>query len=79
METHLRVLAFIIFPRDKTKQQRDGRGQVGGGGGVVMVVETRQGKVAVRDKPEETKWVTAESCPYRIVRPALSKKRRPRR
>lgn len=30
METHLRVLAFIIFHRDKTKQQRDGRGQVGG-------------------------------------------------
>lgn len=29
--------------------------------------------MAVRDKPEETKWVTAESRPYRIVRPVLSK------
>lgn len=26
--------------------------------------------MAVRDEPEETKWVTAESRPYRIVRPA---------
>lgn len=30
METRLQVLAFIIFHRDKTKQQRDGRGRGGG-------------------------------------------------
>lgn len=28
METWLQVLAFIIFHGDKTKQQKDGRGQV---------------------------------------------------
>lgn len=33
METRLQVLAFIIFHGDKTKQQRDGRGQVGEVGG----------------------------------------------
>lgn len=33
METRLQVLAFIIFHRDKTKQQRDGRGRGGGRGG----------------------------------------------
>lgn len=41
METRLQVLAFIIFHRDKTKQQRDGRGLRGEveeeeGGGVTM-------------------------------------------
>lgn len=33
VEMLLQVLAFIIFHRDKTKQQRDGRGQAGVGGG----------------------------------------------
>lgn len=33
METWLQVLAFIIFHRDKTKQQRDGRGGADGEGG----------------------------------------------
>lgn len=35
METRLQVLAFIIFHRDKTKQQRDGRGQGEGGEGMM--------------------------------------------
>lgn len=43
METRLQVLAFIIFHRDKTKQQRDGRGRWGWGGGVWWE-EMRQGR-----------------------------------
>lgn len=77
METRLQVLAFIIFHRDKTKQQRDGRGQrgcggwaregrVGGGEGSMM----GGNEAGVGDCPGETKCVNVESRPYQIVCPA---------
>lgn len=64
MEPRLQVLAFIIFHRDKTKQQRDGR-DVGGWSGVCVCV-LRGG--AWWEEMREGRWLsrTSRTSPERL-------------